>query len=73
MTTPANRHRMSKVSDTYSFDEIYDLTEEDMDNLLLFFPANRVPSIFALHALRQNVDHSKVDLFDGSFGFHIGV
>lgn len=64
---------MSKVSDTYSLDELYDLTEEDMDNLVLFFPANKVPSIFALHSLRRNAEVSKLDLFDGSFGFHVGI
>ncbi len=46
-------YRMSRVSDTYKWEEMCDLTEEDMDNLLLFFPPNKVPSIEALRALRD--------------------
>lgn len=44
---------MSRVSDTYKWEEMCDLTEEDMENLLLFFAPNKVPSIEALRALRE--------------------
>lgn len=46
--------RMSKVSDTYNWEEICDLTDEDMENLLLFFPAGKVPTMEALKALRES-------------------
>lgn len=49
-------HRMSRVSDTYKWEEMCDLTEEDMENLLLFFAPNKVPSIEALRALREGGD-----------------
>ncbi|KAL4732441.1 Bifunctional dehydrogenase and ferrochelatase [Fusarium chlamydosporum] len=60
---------MSKVSDTYKWDEMCGLTDEDMDNLLLFYPANKVPAMDVLQALRGGVDVKKLDVFDGSFGF----
>ncbi|UZP39741.1 hypothetical protein NXS19_007557 [Fusarium pseudograminearum] len=34
---------MSKVSDTYKWDEMCGLTDEDMDNLLLFYPLTKSP------------------------------
>lgn len=64
---------MSKVSDTYKWDEMCELTHEDMDNLLLFYPANKVPSIDILTALRGGGDVKQLDVFDGSFGFSIGL
>lgn len=64
---------MSKVSDAYKWDEMCDLTDEDMDNLLLFYPANKVPSIDVLIALRGGIDMKKLDVFDGSFGFCVGA
>jgi precorrin-2 dehydrogenase / sirohydrochlorin ferrochelatase len=65
---------MSKVSDTYKWEEMCELTAEDMDNLLLFYPPGKVPSIDILRALRGN-DSSvqKLDVFDGSFGFSVGA
>lgn len=65
--------RMSKVSDTYKWDEMCGLTDEDMDNLLLFYPPNKVPSMDVLVALRGGVDLKKLDVFDGSFGFSVGA
>ncbi|KAF7561795.1 hypothetical protein G7046_g2347 [Stylonectria norvegica] len=64
---------MSKVSDSYKWEEMCDLSEEDMDNLLLFYPANKVPSIDVLLALRGGNDVKKLDVFDGSFGFSVGA
>lgn len=64
---------MSKVSDTYKWEEMCRLTEEDMDNLLLFYPANKVPDMDILLALRGGIDPKKLDVFDGSFGFSVGV
>ncbi|KAF5965088.1 siroheme synthase [Fusarium bulbicola] len=65
--------RMSKVSDTYKWDEMCGLTDEDMDNLLLFYPANKVPAMDVLLALRGGTDVKKLDVFDGSFGFSVGA
>ncbi|KAF5660498.1 siroheme synthase [Fusarium denticulatum] len=64
---------MSKVSDTYKWDEMCGLTDEDMDNLLLFYPANKVPAMDILLALRGGTDVKKLDVFDGSFGFSVGA
>ena len=65
--------RMSKVSETYKWDELSRLTPEDMDNLLLFFPANRAPPMIVIKALRGGSDPKKLDVFDGSFGFSVGA
>jgi precorrin-2 dehydrogenase / sirohydrochlorin ferrochelatase len=65
---------MSKVSDTYKWDELCGLTPEDMENLLLFYPANKVPAMDVLLALRGgNGDMRQLDVFDGSFGFSVGA
>lgn len=65
---------MSKVSDSYKWDELCDLTDEDMENLLLFYPANKVPAMDVLLALRGGQsDMKKLDVFDGSFGFSVGA
>ena len=70
----ANRvGRMSKVSDSYSWEEMCELSDEDMDNLLRFYPANEVPSIDLLQSLRGNARLDNIDLFDGSFGFSVGA
>ncbi|RDA85430.1 hypothetical protein CP532_1532 [Ophiocordyceps camponoti-leonardi (nom. inval.)] len=69
-----NRMRwMTKVSDTYDWAEMCTLTEEDMDNLLLFYPANKAPPMDILVALRGGTDVTKLDVFDGSFGFSVGA
>ncbi|RCI08994.1 hypothetical protein L249_4995, partial [Ophiocordyceps polyrhachis-furcata BCC 54312] len=69
-----NRMRwMTKVSDTYEWAEMCTLTEEDMDNLLLFYPANKAPPMDILVALRGGNDVTKLDVFDGSFGFSVGA
>ncbi|KAH0599804.1 hypothetical protein MHUMG1_02594 [Metarhizium humberi] len=70
---PKRMRWMSKVSDTYKWDEMCSLTIEDMDNLLLFYPADKVPSMDILLALRGGNDVRKLDVFDGSFGFSVGA
>lgn len=75
LDTGANRTfqcRMSKVSDSYKWEDMCDLTEEDMDNLLLFYPANKVPAMDILKALRGGHDVETLDAFEGSFGFSVG-
>lgn len=64
---------MTKVSNAYEWEEMCDLTPEDMDNLLKFYPDNKVPSLDELRAMRKNPDPPKADIFDGSFGFSVGA
>jgi precorrin-2 dehydrogenase/sirohydrochlorin ferrochelatase len=65
--------RMTKVSEAYKWEEMSELTEEDLENLLLFYPANKVPDIDILRSLRgPDNDPKKLDVFDGSFGFSVG-
>jgi precorrin-2 dehydrogenase/sirohydrochlorin ferrochelatase len=65
--------RMSRVSEAYKWEEMSDLSGEDLENLLLFYPANKVPDIDILKSLRgPNSDIKKLDIFDGSFGFSVG-
>ena len=64
---------MTQVSDAYSLDQMCDLTEEDMDNLLRYYPSGKVPSLDTLNAMRGSPDPSKLDVFDGSFGFSVGA
>ena len=66
---------MTKVSDAYKWDEIAQLTDEDMDNLLGFWPIQTVPTLAELQALRQvqELGLFDEDVFDGSFGFAVGV
>ncbi|KAI6785505.1 Siroheme biosynthesis protein-like protein [Emericellopsis cladophorae] len=72
--SPKRMGWMSKVSDAYKWEEMCDLTEEDMENLLLFYPANKVPSTDVLKALRGGErDVHALDVFDGAFGFSVGA
>lgn len=64
---------MTKVSDAYSFEELCSLTDEDVNNLLRFYVSGNVPPLDILLSMRGNPDLSKIDVFDGSFGFSIGV
>ncbi|KAF4584144.1 NAD(P)-binding domain protein [Ophiocordyceps camponoti-floridani] len=71
--SPRRMRWMTKVSDTYEWSEMCTLTEEDMENLLLFYPANKAPPMDILMALRGGNDVAKLDVFDGSFGFSVGA
>jgi precorrin-2 dehydrogenase/sirohydrochlorin ferrochelatase len=64
---------MTKVSDAYSWDEMCGLSEEDMGNLLRFYASGKVPSLDVLKGMGSNPDLSKLDVFDGSFGFSVGA
>lgn len=68
-----NHNRMTKVSDAYSFEELCGLTDEDVNNLLRFYMSGSVPALDILFSMRGNSDLSKIDVFDGSFGFSVGV
>ncbi|KAL2145450.1 hypothetical protein VTI28DRAFT_7231 [Corynascus sepedonium] len=63
---------MTKVSDTYPWDEMCDLTEEDIGNLLRFYSSGKVPPLDTLKAMRANPEGGK-EGFDGSFGFSVGA
>lgn len=45
---------MIKVSDAFAWDEMCDMTEEDMDNLLIFYPKDEVPSLGLLKSMRAD-------------------
>ncbi|KAI1134706.1 siroheme synthase middle domains-like protein [Hypoxylon sp. FL0543] len=62
---------MTKVSDAYSWDEMCGLTDEDMDNLLTFYPSNTAPQLDLLKAMRGGRALEDIDVFDGSFGFSV--
>lgn len=64
---------MSKVSDTYTWEQMCQLNEEDMDNLLLFYPPNKVPSFSVILALRGGQTVEDLDVFEGQFGFSVGL
>jgi precorrin-2 dehydrogenase/sirohydrochlorin ferrochelatase len=59
--------RMIKVSDTYSLEDLCEMTEEDMETLLKFYAADKVPRLGCLKAIE-----GELDAFDGSFGFFVG-
>lgn len=59
---------MIDVSDAYSWETFCGMTDEDMENLLLFFPRGEVPELDALKAMREEPEYT----FDGSFGFSVG-
>ncbi|KAL2163872.1 hypothetical protein VTH06DRAFT_3082 [Thermothelomyces fergusii] len=63
---------ITKVSDAYPWDEMCELTEEDIGNLLRFYPAGKVPSLETLKAMRANPDLGSVG-FDRSFGFSVSA
>jgi len=63
---------MTKVSEAYPWDEMCDLTEEDIGNLLRFYPGGKVPALDELKAMRANPVVGK-EAFDGSFGFSVGA
>lgn len=65
--------RMIKVSNAYGWEEICDFTDEDMENLLTYYADNKVPTVDDLQAMRRHPEPSKTDIFDGSFGFCVGV
>ena len=65
--------RMIKVSDAFAWDEMCDMSEEDMDNLLSFYAKDDVPSLDILKSMRGDPQLTKVDVFDGSYGFSVGA
>ncbi|KAI0429448.1 putative siroheme synthase Met8 [Xylaria sp. FL1042] len=68
---PKRMRWMTKVSDAYSWDEMCALADEDMDNLLKFYQAGKVPELHVLKAMRGGKVPDDLDVFDGSFGFSV--
>ena len=61
------------MTDSYSWKDISLLTDEDFGNLLDYYPTGHVPSMEELTAMRVDDAFSAYDVFDGSFGFSVGV
>ncbi|ROW01161.1 hypothetical protein VSDG_02917 [Cytospora chrysosperma] len=61
---------MIKVSDAFSWETFCDMTEEDMENLLVFYSRGEVPTLELLKSMRE--DPAGEYFFDGSFGFSVG-
>lgn len=59
---------MIAVSDAYNWETFCDMTDEDMENLLLFYPRSDVPELDVLKSMREEPEYT----FDGSFGFSVG-
>ncbi|RYP70218.1 hypothetical protein DL771_005605 [Monosporascus sp. 5C6A] len=70
---PKRMRWMTRISDAYTWDQMAGLTDEDLDNLLKFYEADEVPALYLLKAMRGGRAPEDVDLFDGSFGFSVGV
>ena len=49
------------------------LSDDDMNFLLRYYATNEVPTFSELRIAQGELDPQKLDLFDGSFGFSIGV
>lgn len=63
---------MKDVSDKYSWGEMCEMTEEDMDNLLTFYAGGTVPEFDTLRGMRAGAADAHEFEFDGSFGFSVG-
>ncbi|KAF6804575.1 siroheme synthase [Colletotrichum sojae] len=70
--SPKRMGWMIKVSNAFNWEEMCDLTDEDMENLLKFYQPNKVPTIDELLAMRAEPPFD-YDVFDGSYGFCVGV
>ena len=71
--SPRRMRWMITVSDAYSWEEMCGLSDEDMDNLLRFYPTGQAPDLDLLKAMRKGGSMEKLDVFDGSFGFSVGA
>ncbi|KAK4465352.1 hypothetical protein QBC42DRAFT_343973 [Cladorrhinum samala] len=63
---------MKDVSDKYTWGEMCEMTEEDMDNLLTFYAGGTVPEFDTLRGMRAGGADDDDYEFDGSFGFSVG-
>ena len=58
---------MSKVCETWTLEELVEMSDADMEKLLGFYEDNKVPKFRDIHNVRDN----GVFEFDGSFGWSI--
>lgn len=58
-------HRMSKVCESWSLEDLVDLDEKDMDALLAFYKPGTVPKLEQLRDGKASNEY----VFDGSFGW----
>jgi precorrin-2 dehydrogenase / sirohydrochlorin ferrochelatase len=70
---PKRMRWMSDVSDKYRWDDLAAFTDEDLDNLLRFYQSGKVPELSMLTGMRGGRLPEDVDIFDGSYGFSLGV
>lgn len=70
--TCANLGRMIKVSDSYSLEDLCDMTEAEMAALLQYYGPNEVPNLQQLRGIENSADEDVPFDFDGSFGFFVG-
>ncbi|KAH6660768.1 putative siroheme synthase Met8 [Truncatella angustata] len=70
---PKRMKWMSKVSDKLTWNEMCDLTDEDMDNILKYYNGGKVPEVDVIKGMRGGKAPEDLDVFDGSFGFSIGL
>ena len=70
---PKRMRWITRVSDAYSWDEMAGLGDDDIDRLLKFYEADKVPPFDLLGAMRGGDAPEAVALFDGSFGFSVGL
>lgn len=59
---------MSKVCETWSLEDLCEMTEEDMERLLGFYKPNTVPT---LKKVRGEEEEAEIYEFEGSFGWWI--
>ena len=60
---------MSKVCETWTLEELCDMTDEDMEALLGFYGPDVIPSLDQLRHGEEPVNFG----FDGAFGWSCGV
>lgn len=70
---PKRMQWMSKVSDKLTWNQMCDLTDEDMDNILKYYKGGQIPEIDVVKGMRGGRTPEDLDVFDGSFGFSIGL
>lgn len=58
-------HRMSKVCETWSLEQLVEMDEETMDNLLGFYEPGTIPKYDEVHEGAE----AGMPAFDGSFGW----
>lgn len=69
---PRRMRWMTRVSDTYSWDDLAALTDDDLDNLLSFYSSNKVPELDELKDMRSGKKPEDVDALAGRLDSALG-